>query len=355
MKIKLWGVRGSLPAPYQPKQVINKMAMVLDRFFELGFDRRDQIPEFLHHESNQHLQGYGGNTMCVEVNGEHSQLIIDGGSGIRQLGLEMMKGPCGRGQGEVHILMTHVHWDHIIGLPFFTPLFIPGNIIHIYGVEQTAEDMFSVMFKKPYFPVSLEMLGSTIIYHHLKPRTTISIGEFAIAPYRLDHPDPCWGYRIDDGHSVYAHCVDTEGTRISRNALGDDLPLYQGVDLMTFDAQYTFTEKYERIHWGHSSSVLGIDLAMRENIKAIAFVHHDPAASDERIAEIERLTCKYYNNYIKHSLELGYASPEIQWNFAIEGTEYILRNKNVVCSKALFPHGPKLYICRDIQTMSVER
>jgi phosphoribosyl 1,2-cyclic phosphodiesterase len=339
MRIKFWGVRGSLPTPYQPGAMINKIATALDRFFEMGFDRREQIHEYLRHETNEHLQGYGGNTMCVEVNGENTQLIIDGGSGIRQLGCEMMKGPCGKGKGEVHILMTHVHWDHIMGLPFFTPLFIPGNKIHIYGVEQTAEDMFRELFKKPYFPVSVEMLGSTIIYHRLKPRTVVTIGEFSVAPYRLDHPDPCWGYRIDDGKNAYAHCVDTEGTRISRKALGEDLPLYQGVDLMTFDAQYTILEKYERINWGHSSSVLGIDLAMRENIKTVAFVHHDPAASDEKIAELEQLTRRYYNDFINHSLAMGYASPEVKWDFGIEGTEYILKDKKVYCTKVGFAHN----------------
>jgi phosphoribosyl 1,2-cyclic phosphodiesterase len=265
------------------------------------------------------LGGYGGHTLCAELKTKSTRVIIDGGSGIRRLAMDLLSGPCAQGKGEVHILFTHFHWDHLIGLPFFTPIFIPGNVIHVYAVQRDLEEALRSLFKKPYFPVPFDNLGARIEFHYLEPRVPAKLGDITFTPYQLDHPDPCWGYKFEHGGRVYSHCVDTEGTRVSPRDLGPDLPLYQNVDLMFFDAQYTLLEATEKINWGHSAATIGLDIAMREGVKKILFAHHDPAASDEKIAAAEREAREYYESNLKASRQLRKKFHEVEWEFAREG------------------------------------
>src|SRR5205807_7103001 len=137
---------------------------LLHAFFESGHSRRADVDKFVESLPAQRLGGYGGNTLCVEVTTDVQQVIIDAGSGIRLLGYDLLKGPCGKGQGSVHIVFTHFHWDHVLGLPFFTPIFIPGNTIHLYSVEPDLPSVLRTIFHKPNFPVPLESLGATIEY-----------------------------------------------------------------------------------------------------------------------------------------------------------------------------------------------
>jgi len=321
MTVKIWGARGSLPAPMTPVALEKKMLDCFQLFLEGPHKDRTDLHKFFADQPQHVLGGYGGNTLCVEVKRDDHRLIIDGGSGIRQLGYELMAGPCGRGEGEAHILFTHFHWDHLIGLPFFVPLFIPGNTIHVYAVQPELEEAFRILFKKPYFPVPLDKLGAKIVYHYLTPRTPISVQGFEIVPYQLDHPDACWGFRISRGGKVFSHCVDTECTRFNPEQLGEDLPLYQDVDLMLFDAQYTLMETIEKVDWGHASASLGLDIAMREGIKQVVFMHHDPASSEEKVAAGEAQARRYYTAQLKAAQKAKHDIFEVDWVFAHEGME----------------------------------
>ena len=321
MRVKLWGIRGSLPTPQVPEHDANKIKSILKRYDKFSKENGpNNIEGFLNTLKPYEISGFGGNTACIEVSSAKQTLIVDGGSGIRRIGEQLVLGSCGDGMGEVHLFMTHFHWDHIVGLPFFIPLFIPGNKIHIYSVQPDAEDSFRTLFRKPNFPVPYEGLGAELIFHQLEPRTPVFFEDLKVTPYQLDHPDPCWGFRFENGGKVFSYCVDTEGVRVSRNDLGLDLPLYQGVDVMLFDAQYTFLEAAEKVDWGHSSAPIGLDIAMREGIKRVIFVHHDPSSSDMKIAEAENQTRDYYNARLKATEAQGKPLNEVEWEFAIEGT-----------------------------------
>lgn len=321
LTVKFWGVRGSLPSSLSPLDWSYHIDGMLRNFFAAGYRDPSQITKFVGSLELPQIGGYGVATTCVSVQSPKSQIIIDGGSGIRNLGEKLMSGTVGRGKGPFHIFMTHFHWDHVIGLPFFTPHFVPGIQIHYYAVQQDLEKLIRGVFQKPYFPVPFEALNSKIHFHVLEPRKPVQIGDMTVTPYQLDHPDPCWGYKVECNGKAYAHCVDTEGTRVTPEEMGPDLPLYQNIDLMYFDAQYTFPELAEKANWGHSAAQVGLDIAFREKIPHVLFAHHDPGATINQVQELKRQTREYYDWRVKESSDNKESLHAIAWDFAHEGLE----------------------------------
>lgn len=314
MKLKIWGSRGSIPSPLTPHELELKTEKFLQAFCHSPYYSSKNIAGFLSEKKIAQGESFGGNTTCVELIAEES-LIIDGGSGLRLKGNELMAGKCGKGQGVVHIYMTHFHWDHIMGIPFFVPIFIPGNEIHFYSVQANLEEVIKLAFTKPYFPVPFAALASKIHFHQIPQREMTKIAGFEVTPYKLDHPDECWGARICHGGKSYAHVVDNEAKRVSRIDLGADLPLYQNADLMYFDAQYGFDDLLKKIDWGHSSAFIGMDIAFREKIKKVIFTHHDPMATDEQIKQMRDLDQEYYE------LQKMQSNHHFDWLFAYDGLE----------------------------------
>ncbi len=313
MHIKFWGVRGSLAMPLAPQDVEDKVRRSIELFVQKHRADLTELPAFL--EQNQLLtSSYGGHTSCVEITGADSRLVIDAGSGIKALGDQLIQGELGSGKGHLKLLMTHFHWDHLIGLPFFAPLYIPGNKIEVYSPDPYVEEAFKMIFKKPFFPLPFEQLAADISFHHLPPRTKTNLGEFEISPYRLDHPDPCWGYKITSAGRTLSYAVDTEAHRQSPAELGEDLPLFQDSDLLVFDAQYTLSELSEKRNWGHSAAPIGLRLAMEHGISQVTFVHHDPGALDENIEQAHREAQSAYEE-----LKKAHPQSQLTWRFVREG------------------------------------
>jgi phosphoribosyl 1,2-cyclic phosphodiesterase len=315
MKLKIWGSRGSIPSPLTPREVEQKVINNLQDFCNSPYFADKNLAQFLSTRTLAFKSTFGGNTTCVEISHDTQSLIIDGGSGLRLKGIELMAGDCGKGKGEVHIYQTHFHWDHLMGIPFFIPLFVPGNNIHFYSVDPKLEEAIKLIFTKPYFPVPFTALGAKVHFHQLKPREKNIINGLEVTPYLLDHPDPCWGAKVSDGKKNYAHVVDNEGKRVKEAALGADFPLYQNIDLMYFDAQYGFSDMLKRVDWGHSSSFIGMDMAFREKIKKVIFTHHDPMASDLDLNRMLESNVAYYQSQISQQ------DHRFQWEFAYDGME----------------------------------
>lgn len=318
MRVKLWGVRGSLPSPVTPTKLSERFEELLGEFERfMKADPTMTAERFLDAIPSQWVGGYGGNTSCGEITHGKSRLIIDGGSGIRNLSEQLVRDE--PALKDYHIFFTHFHWDHLIGLPFFIPMYIKGKTIHIYGVQEDLETCIRGMFSKPQFPVPFSVVQERVKFHRLEPRRPVQVGELVVTPYELDHPDPCWGVRVEAGGKAVAWAVDNECTRTTREQLGKDVALYRNADLMVFDAQYSFHEAMEKINWGHSSGPIGIDLALREGVKQALFVHHDPAASDEMIRDAEEQTQHYFEEIMRARQKSGMEVLHLRWHFAREG------------------------------------
>lgn len=230
---------------------------------------------------------YGGNTSCVEVlASDGTQLILDAGTGLRRLGASL------DGSAHVaHLLLTHLHMDHIVGLGFFRPFFDPDAELHVWGPPSTTLDLrtrLTCYLSPPLFPVRLRDLDSRLELHDV-PLTTWTIGPFTITADLIVHPGPTVGYRISEGGRTVAYLPDHEP------ALGglDRGPewtsgwaLADGVDLLFHDAQYTGPEYQVRVGWGHSTLEHAATFARIARVRRLVTFHHDPAHDDETLDQL---------------------------------------------------------------------
>jgi len=242
MKVRLWGVRGSTPAP------------------ERGNGR------------------YGGNTACVELRLDNNTLFIfDCGSGLRALGKSLASEFAGR-PIQAHIFLTHFHWDHLQGIPSFIPFYNKENTFFFYSLlrppaqlRQTIEGMMG----SPHFPVAMAAKRHFIQLG----KTAININGAVIKTVRLNHPQGCAGYRIEADGGVFALATDTEpGSPVHDRAVR---ALAQDADLLLYDAQYTPQQSQdEKRGWGHSSWQEGVRIARQHGVKQLVLFHHDPDSDD---------------------------------------------------------------------------
>jgi phosphoribosyl 1,2-cyclic phosphodiesterase len=283
INVRLWGVRGSIPCP-GPSTV-----------------------------------RYGGNTACLELRfGEEERLvIIDAGSGIRQLGDHLMKNDLPKGPIRTKIFLSHTHWDHIMGFPFFTPIFIPGSELEIYGPvtyeDEGLDRIIGDQLRYRYFPVKHSELAAKISYHPMKERS-MDLGEgLWVTTKYLNHPILCLGYRFEYKGKVFCTAYDTEpfrnvfpedpedpdydqaaaeeGSLAAKEENEKILRFFQGADLLIHDSQYTL-EEYEngKQGWGHSTFEYAINAAHKAGVKKLLLFHHDPNRSD---SQLEALVDEY--------------------------------------------------------------
>jgi len=267
MKIKFWGVRGSIPSP-GPNTIC-----------------------------------YGGNTTCIEVRTDNNDLIIlDGGSGIFPLSQALLA----ELPVNAHIFNTHSHWDHIQGLPFFIPMFIPGNQIKLYGSfdpisGEGPERIMNIQMQYNFFPVRMEEMKSAIEYQTVMPNEPVQVGTATITPILLNHPVVNFGYRIDcdgaslfftgdhephsniyetgdDGHAEYQSLIEQQYRSIV-NAI-------RGVDVLIADSAYTREEYPAKRGWGHGTFDSCIELAKAAGAKTLYCTHHEPTRGDDALEKV---------------------------------------------------------------------
>jgi phosphoribosyl 1,2-cyclic phosphodiesterase len=253
MRMKFWGVRGSIASP--------------------GPD----------------TAGVGGNTSCVEVLCGETRLVLDAGTGARRLGDALLR----EGPVDATVLLSHLHWDHIQGLPFFVPAYLPSTRLQIVGSACGAASLGSVLagqMMAPVFPVRLDELGADLTLREVKSGDSFMVGEARVRAAKLNHPGGVLAYRIDYAGRSLVYATDTEHYACVDPTLR---ALAEGADVLIYDSQYT-PEEYRgdagrsKVGWGHSTFVAGAELARAAGVGRYVLYHHDPQRDDAGVAEIER-------------------------------------------------------------------
>ena len=251
--VRFWGVRGSIPTP-GPSTV-----------------------------------RYGGNTTCLEIRCGGELIIIDAGSGLRELGLVLAAGPQ---PVRATFLFTHHHWDHIQGFPFFGPAFVPQNRFDLWSEQRIRASLVDALrgqMAQPTFPIGLGDMGADMAYHEVHPGGAFQIGPVQVRTAPLNHPGGCTAYRLEYGGCSYVHACDHEHTEDLHAPL---LDLARGADWLLFDSTYTDAEYrgdvggVSHVGWGHSTWQEAVRMAEGASVQNLILFHHDPSHTDDLLDAI---------------------------------------------------------------------
>lgn len=257
--VRFWGVRGSIPTP------------------------------------GARTRRYGGNTSCVEVRADDELLVFDAGTGLRELGVHLLRKA--QPKRTVHLFLSHPHWDHIQGFPFFGPAYVDSTTIYVYGPKGDEKNyqLLSGQMANAYFPVRFSDLGAKIVSRSFAG-TSVKAGAATVSAFGQQHPGGSMGYRVDfDGRSV-VFATDSELDQLLlepkkvnanpdavRRLPAELIEAVRGADLLIADAQYTDEEYPHKVGWGHPRASTVVDLAGQAGVRQLALTHHDPMHSDREI------------------------------------------------------------------------
>ena len=302
MHVKFWGVRGSIPRPAASDEIA---ARLVEAFYRLGqqadyldLSDRDAIAAWVEGLPPSLNGCVGGNTPCVEVRCGDELFIIDFGSGIRALGESLMKAEFGQGAGRAHLFLSHLHHDHIQGWPFFRPAYVEGNQFELYARHSDVQQLLESQQSAPFFPSdALRDRHAEVNFHQLtEGPQTFCEGRVSVQTLELDHPEGSYAFRFECGEKTLVYASD--GAFPAPDKGRDDparpyIEFFKDADLVIIDAQFSHAESLAKRTWGHSSAVLGVELAARAGAKRLALFHHDPSASDAHLEHLLRVGREY--------------------------------------------------------------
>jgi len=295
MRARFWGTRGSLPVSLTAEAVRDKIANALLAADGRRFAGIDEARAFASGLPFATAQTFGGQTSCVEVelsppSDTESQeyLLCDLGSGARVFGNAVLARHGPRTPNTFHIFISHLHWDHIMGFPFFTPAYIPGNRIVIHGCHAELELAFRRQQAPPSFPVVFEQLAATIEFVTLTPGETYRVAGVAVTPMLQLHGGDSYGYRFEHAGKVLVYSTDSEHRVDDGAQIAAFAEFFRDADLVIFDAMYSLADSVSvKADWGHSSNVVGVELCQLAGARHLALFHHEPIYSDARISGVE--------------------------------------------------------------------
>jgi phosphoribosyl 1,2-cyclic phosphodiesterase len=316
MLIKLWGVRGSLPTPMDRDEVRSKLVSAIEHAREAWRGEPDrEIRDVIDSMHPGQKSIIGGETTCVEVRHGEVELIFDMGTGARRLGIDMMQ----RGhKGDINVLFTHTHWDHIQGWLEFQPAFQPDNTVHFYSCLEDLEERLALQQHPDHSSLRFADIPCKKVFHYIPPGDSFDIGECHVTTQPLIHPGGSISYKVEAGGKTFIFATDTEfyGPEIHER-MKEYNRFFHGADLLVMDAQYSLEEAEQRKGWGHTAMTIAVDCSLYWNVKELVLTHHEPAHSDESI-------WKLFDEASEYLVEFAQQDKELKIYTAKEGDSYSL-------------------------------
>ncbi len=293
--VRFWGTRGSLPVALTAAGLDHKLREVLRAARGHDISTDAGIEQLLASLPFALAGTYGGHSSCVQIDtGGPEHVLCDMGSGLRPFGQAAMAQRGGRAQ-TFHIFMSHLHWDHIMGLPFFVPAFVPGNRVIVYGSHHELEAALRRQQQPPSFPVGFDTIfEGRVEFRHLAPDVPHQIAGMTVTTLLQRHTGDSYGYRFEAQGKVVVYSTDSEHPLEEPAHTQRFVHFFRGADLVIFDAMYSLADAISfKADWGHSSNVVGVELCQRANVRHLCLFHHEPvfddAAIEALLAETRRL------------------------------------------------------------------
>ena len=298
MHIRFWGTRGSLPVAPKAATIADKVAEALFQAQGRSFASKEAALDFATGELGFAVgQTYGGATSCVEIDpGSGAFVVCDMGSGLREFGLDSLRRLSEGGRAkEWHFFLSHLHWDHIMGFPFFVPAFVEGAKVIVHAGHADAEEALRRQQEEISFPVPFDWLKAEIEFRTLTPGESYEIGELMVDVIEQEHSHASYGFRFTDraGRSA-VYSTDAEYKIDRMDEEGAMVDFLAGADLVIADTMYSLADTVSmKEDWGHSSNIVAVDLCHEAGAKRLALFHHEPTYSDADIERMHRETIRY--------------------------------------------------------------
>lgn len=291
MRIRFWGVRGSLPSPQVSSQIQSNIAAIIAQMTPADIETPENRDRFLAGLPPWLSGTVGGNTSCISValeDDSHELIVFDAGSGLRELGVALTEERARI--TTYHLFFSHFHWDHLMGLPFFNPAYNPSVGINFYSPKQNLESILAGQMAFPYFPVTMEMMRAKKKFHSLPERNgaayEVALSGAVICSKKMRHPGDSYSYKVSDGKHKFIYATDAELSAADFTKNEENSRFFQDADLAVIDAQYTLEDAVEKYDWGHSSFSMAVDFAAHWGIKHLVMFHHEPAYNDRKLYNI---------------------------------------------------------------------
>jgi phosphoribosyl 1,2-cyclic phosphodiesterase len=294
--VTFWGTRGSIPVSLDSATVRDKLARAIVLASGKGLDTQEKARAWVDGELDFAVSHtFGGNSACVQLDaGDADYVLCDLGSGVRAFGNRVIARDGPSKPNTYHVFQSHLHWDHIMGFPFFAPAYIPGNRIRIYGCHANLEDALRRQQDPPSFPVPFDHLAASIEFVTLQPGRSYDIAGWSVTAKLQSHSGDSYGFRFVRDGRIIVYSTDSEHRLDDPSVVEAAATFFADADLVIFDAMYSLAEAVSvKEDWGHSSNVVGVELCQLANVKHLVLFHHEPAHNDERIGEIWRETLRY--------------------------------------------------------------
>jgi phosphoribosyl 1,2-cyclic phosphodiesterase len=296
MLVRFWGTRGSLPVAMKADAVRAKVARALVAAKGHSIASVEEADAFIEGELDFATRGtYGGATACVEIEAGESFFVCDMGSGLREFGLSAMQRCAAGHQRRYNFFQSHLHWDHIMGFPFFVPAFDPDAKIVIHSAHPDAEDALRRQQEEISFPVPFDWLRASIEFVTMMPGRPIEVDGLTVVAEKQEHSHDSYGYRFTNstGRTV-VFSTDSEHKADNMKDEAAFVEFFCDADLVICDTMYSLADSVSmKEDWGHSSNIVAIDLCHQAGARRLALFHHEPTYGDEDIQRMHQESIRY--------------------------------------------------------------